>query len=121
MWGSLKPGPPSCLLLRRGAGAARGQLLKIILKQADFYTATAHALRLLAVVGGSGRCGSVAHTENVNPVNRDFVVLDQVTHYGVGHLARGGNRGLSLTRREALHFDDVSALALHRLGHLIEG
>src|ERR1700682_2989307 len=68
---------PSCLLVGRCAGAAGGQLLEIILEQADFYTATAHALRLLAIFGGGCRRGSVAHAENVNPVNRDFVVLDQ--------------------------------------------
>src|SRR5579863_492408 len=106
---------------RRPVNLLRCQLFQIVLQQADFDPAAAHTLGLCALVVCGGRKRSIAHAENVDPVNRNLVVLNQVADHSVGHLARSGDRSLSLARREALHFDDVSALALQGLGELVDG
>src|SRR5438445_6725299 len=80
----------------RSSGAG-SQLLEVVLQQADFNATAAHALRLGAFFG-SRLDRSVAHAEHVNPVNRNFVVLDEVTDHRIGHLARSGNRSLSFAR-----------------------
>src|SRR5581483_1354319 len=83
-----------CLLLRGSGGAVRRELLEVVLQQADFNAAAAHALRLLAVLSSLRR--GIAHAENVDPVDRNLVVLDQVTNHSIGHLARSRDRGLSV-------------------------
>src|SRR3989442_11850544 len=62
----------SCRSRGSRSSGGRSQLLKVVLEQADFNAAAAHALRLGAFFG-SRLDRSVAHAENVNPVNRNFV------------------------------------------------
>src|SRR5262249_9342827 len=69
------------LLCRSGRARTRSQLLKVVFHQADFNPSAAHALRLCAGFSvGSFRSGSVAHADHIDPVNRDLVVLDEVTN-----------------------------------------
>jgi 4-hydroxymandelate oxidase len=99
--------------LRPTIECLRSQLLQIVLQEADFDTATGDALTGFASPAGGLR-RSVAHADEVNPVDRNLMVENQVADNRLGHLLRVRDRRLSVTGREALHFDDVTALALQR-------
>src|SRR5690242_19959096 len=78
------PRPYNLFLLGWGWGhgrstRARGQLLQVVLQQADFNPPAAHALGLGSLLFGRSRQRGVAHAYHVDPVNRNFVVLNQVT------------------------------------------
>src|SRR5208282_4227470 len=96
------------LLLLRGAGGrgsgVAGELLQIVLQQADFNTAAADALGLRGLIRGDGR---VAHADEVDAVDRNLVGEHEVAHDRLGNLLRVGDGSLSLAGREALHFEDV--------------
>ena len=86
-----------------------GSLLETVLQHADFHACSTRAL--------GNR--SVAHPNHVDAVGRDLVVQHQVTYHRVRNLPGVGDRGLALTRREALHFDDVTVLILNLGSYLI--
>src|SRR5271169_1854340 len=106
-------------LIRRSRG--RSKLFQIVLQKAYFYAPTAGSLGLGLVIGVRARHRSIAHAYHVNPVDRYVVVQHEVSHHGIRHLLRGGNGGLAVAGGEALHFDNVAALALQRSRHIIEG
>ena len=66
------------------------------------------------------RDGSIAHSDLVNAVHRDVLVLNQVTHHAVGHLLRAGDGSLAAAGAKALHFDDVALLVFHRRRQVID-
>src|SRR4029077_5239270 len=70
-----------------------------------------------SVFGGYRR---VSHAHHVDSVTRDLMAQNQVTYDRVRHPLRGGDRGLTATRGEALNFDDVAALILQWGCHLVE-
>src|SRR2546423_4828690 len=86
----------TCLLRLRCAVAGRSELLKVILQQADFYTAAAHALWLFRLIGIGHR--SVAHAYEINAIHGNLMVEHQVTHHRLGHLLRSGDCVLALAR-----------------------
>src|SRR5580700_3063857 len=92
---------------RRGAGC---QLIQVVLQEADLHAAAVRALGLAIASRGLRR--SIAHADEVDAVDRDVMIGDQVANHGLGHLLRALDRGLTLARREALHFNDVAVLAL---------
>src|ERR1039458_5464523 len=106
------------ILSRRRGGARRSKLLQVVLQEADFNAATRDALWL--GIAGRSRRRCITHADEINPVDRNVVVQRQIADDRLGHLLRVGNRHLSMTRREALDFDDVATLALQRGGHFIE-
>src|SRR5215470_10438122 len=102
------------LLIGHGGSSIGRELLQVVLQQADFDAASAHALLLRSVIGGNRR---VAHADQIDPVDRDVMIQNQVADDRLGHLLRGGNGGLTLAGGESLDFDDVSALALQIARH----
>jgi len=103
----------------RGSGVA-GELLKVVLQQADFYTAPTHALGLsVCCLIGVGSWG-IAHAYEVDAIDRDVMGENQIAHDRLGHLLRVGDCSLGSTCRESLDFDDVTALAFDAAGHGIE-
>src|SRR6202011_819733 len=108
------------LLIDRGGrgSVVGGELLQVVLQEADFNAASADALGLRGFIrGGSGR---IAHSDQVDAIDRDLMVEDEIANHRLGHLLRVGDCGLSLAGREALHFDDVAALAFHAAGHSVQ-
>src|SRR5204863_8928385 len=85
----------------------------------DFDAPTGDSLLRLGV-GRGGLHRGVAHADEIDPVDRNLVVEYQVADNRLGHLLRVADGSLSVTRREALYFDDVAALALQRSRHLIK-
>src|SRR5579864_6819375 len=118
-----RPGVPKLLrLLRLVAGHGRsaaiaGQLLEVILQQADFDAAAVDALGLRSIIR---RDRGVAHADEIDAVDRDLMRQHQVANYGLGHLLRGGDCGLAFAGRESLNLEDVAALTLHAGGHLVQ-
>src|SRR5579863_6761933 len=107
------------LLLLIGRGDRRsgvgGELLEVVLQQADFDAATAD---MLAVVI---RSRGIAHADEIDAVDRDLMVEHEVANHRLGHFLRGGDGGLTLAGREALDFEDVTALTLDRGRHGVNG
>src|SRR5882672_3001967 len=48
------------------------------------------------------------------------MIEHEVADHGIGHLLRVADGGLSVTGREALHFDHIAALVLQSGGHAVE-
>src|SRR5450759_3579481 len=101
----------------RGSGVG-GELLQVVLQEADFDAASADTLGLRSFIGG--RCGCIAHANEIDAIDGNLVVEDEITHDRLGHLLRVGDCGLTLAGGEALHFDDVSALTLDAASHGVE-
>src|SRR4030088_3083276 len=76
------------LLVRAGCWGRRvaGELLQIVLQQADLNASAAHVLGLGVLIGG-GNWG-VTHAYEVDPVDRNLMVKYQVTHDRLSHLLR---------------------------------
>src|SRR4051794_15871985 len=108
------------LLLRVGAhrrSAVAGELFEIVLQQADLDASAGEALGLRILVRRRQR--GIAHSYEVDAIDRDVMVENQVADDGFGHLLRSRDGSLSFAGREALDFDDVAALSLNAAGHLV--
>src|SRR5581483_8427641 len=121
--GEAPAGPRSLLglLLRIGAHRGRavaGKLLEIVLQKADLDAAAREALGLRILIAGRKR--GIAHSDEVDAIDRDVMVEHEVADNGLGHLLRSRDGSLALAGREALDFDDVAALTLDAAGHLVK-
>src|SRR5882724_8067385 len=98
------------LIRRCGRGCASGDLVQVVLEQADFDAAAADADRLS--VGVILR--RIAHSDHEYPVDRNLMIQNEIANNSIGHLLRVADGGLSVTGREALHFNNVAALIFQR-------
>src|ERR1700722_7347609 len=103
-----------------GAGGGRsgvvGELLQVVLQQADFDAATADVLG----AGVVGRRGRIAHADEIDAIDRNLVGENEIAHNRLSHFLRAGDGSLSLAGRESLDFEDVSALTFDGGCHLVD-
>jgi hypothetical protein len=111
------------LLIRSGIRgrhrrSARRQLLQIVLQEADFYASSTNTNGFPVLVVGWRR--SVAHGDEIDPVDRNLIIKHHVADDRFSHLLRIRDCGLAFAGSEALHLDNVAALTFNAIRHFIE-